>query len=114
MKIQQQLSQRAPRPIVHHVKVNRLDVVQTRKRQPMDQTAKAVAWNLHMAVARIITIRHVDQISKDANANIHRMDVAPITERPPEGTRMLVAVVNTRNTVVAQVFSIILVGFINH
>lgn len=106
-KIQQQLSQRVPRPIVHHVKVNHLVVAQTRKHQRTDQTAKVVAWNPRMAVAQIITIRHVDQISKDANANMHRMDVALITERQPKDMKMLVAVVNTKNTAVAQVPSTI-------
>lgn len=111
VKIQQQLSQRALRPIVHHVKLNRSDVAQTRKLLPTDQMAKAAAWNLHMDVARTITIQHVDQISRDANANIHRMDVALIIERPPEDMKMLVAVVNTKNTAVAQVLFIISVGW---
>lgn len=102
-KIQQQRNQHAPRKNVHYVKMNRLAVAQTRKHLLTDQTAKVAVWNLHMAVAPITTIRHVDQILKDANANIHRMDVVLITERPPEGMKMPVAVVNTKNTAVAQV-----------
>lgn len=82
-----------------------MDVVQIRNHRLTGQTVKAVAWNRHTAVARIITIQHVDQISKDANANTRRMDVVQTTELPPEDTKMLVAVANTRNTAAAQVFS---------
>lgn len=102
VKIQQQLNH-ALQPIVHHAKMNHLDVVQTRKHRLMGETVKVVAWNHHTVAAPIITIQHVVQILKDANVNMHRMDVVQIIELPPEDMKMLVAVVNTRNTAVAQV-----------
>lgn len=78
----------------HHAFQNHSDVVVMVLHQHMVRILKAVAWSLDSVVAQIMSMKLADRISKTADANTHRTDVAQTIKLQLEDKIMKVAVVS--------------------